>query len=124
MSNSAISLLMDKPKVIDPATRRSIEMYLDRIADDYPIEEVWLYGSRARGDAKPDSDADLAIVLSGPKQRTMTVALKMNDPAYDVMLETGLIISAYPIWHEDWIDPEKHSNPWLIANIKREGIVL
>ncbi len=115
---------MSKPKALDPTTRRSIEMYLDRIEKRFPIAEVWLYGSRARGDAKPDSDADLAIILNGPKQRAMTVALAMNDPAYDIMLETGLNISAYPIWQEDWKHPENHSNPWLIANIKREGVSL
>jgi predicted nucleotidyltransferase len=27
------------------------------------IQEVWLYGSRARGDNRPDSDIDLAIVM-------------------------------------------------------------
>ena len=27
------------------------------------VEEVWLFGSRARGGAKPDSDIDLALTL-------------------------------------------------------------
>jgi predicted nucleotidyltransferase len=29
-----------------------------------PVEEVWLFGSCARGDAKPDSDLDLLVVLA------------------------------------------------------------
>ena len=28
------------------------------------IREIWLFGSRARGTAKPDSDIDLAITLT------------------------------------------------------------
>lgn len=30
------------------------------------VERVVLYGSRARGDHKPDSDYDVAVVLKGP----------------------------------------------------------
>ncbi|MBI3710736.1 MAG: nucleotidyltransferase domain-containing protein [Proteobacteria bacterium] len=30
------------------------------------LEQVVLFGSRARGDARPDSDIDVMIVLSGP----------------------------------------------------------
>ena len=29
-----------------------------------PVEEVWIFGSCARGDAKPDSDLDLLVVLA------------------------------------------------------------
>jgi predicted nucleotidyltransferase len=30
------------------------------------VREVWLFGSRAKGTAEPDSDVDLAIVLTPP----------------------------------------------------------
>jgi uncharacterized protein len=107
---------------IDTVTRRSVDLFLARIAGDYPIAEAWLYGSRARGDARDDSDADVAVILKGPKQRTSPVAVEMAGPAFDVMLETGLLVSPFPVWEEDWRDPSRHGNPWLIANIKREGI--
>ena len=29
-----------------------------------PVEEIWLFGSCARGDAQPDSDLDLLVVLA------------------------------------------------------------
>lgn len=33
------------------------------LAQSHPeIEEVWLFGSRAVGDSRPDSDIDLAII--------------------------------------------------------------
>ena len=31
------------------------------IADRYGVERMWLFGSRARGDARPDSDYDFLI---------------------------------------------------------------
>ena len=36
-----------------------------RLAERHPeIEEIWLFGSLARGDAVPGSDADLFVILS------------------------------------------------------------
>jgi predicted nucleotidyltransferase len=41
---------------------RPLQPLLARIIEKYHPEQVWLYGSRARGDARPDSDWDLFIV--------------------------------------------------------------
>ncbi len=36
---------------------------LERIVDSWHPEQIWLFGSRARGDATPQSDWDLLAVL-------------------------------------------------------------
>jgi uncharacterized protein len=42
---------------------RPIETLLARIETQYHPEQVWLFGSRARGDAGPWSDWDLLVVV-------------------------------------------------------------
>lgn len=43
----------------------SLKRAVERLAKRYPeIEQVWLFGSLARGDAVPGSDADLLVVLT------------------------------------------------------------
>lgn len=40
-----------------------IRRLLDRILARWNPQQVWLFGSRARGDATPDSDWDLFVVV-------------------------------------------------------------
>lgn len=115
---------MNRLSAIDPRTRNSVSQFLAQISGQYPVAGAWLYGSRARGDANAESDADLAVILDGPRGRTSAVAVEMAAAEFDVMIETGILVSAFPIWIDDWNNPALHANPYLIANIKREGIAL
>ena len=83
-----------------------------------------VFGSRARGTHRHDSDADVAIILNGEHQRFLTTKLAMADLAFDVLLETGINISPLPIWLDEWEHPENYSNPTLLRNIANEGFRL
>lgn len=107
---------------IDSTTRSAIRRFLTLLDQSDSMVGAVLYGSRARGTYRPDSDADLAILLLGEKQKTLPITLAMSNIAYDVLLETGINITPLPIWLDEWNHPERSSNPELIANIKEEGI--
>jgi predicted nucleotidyltransferase len=59
------------------------------------IERVVLFGSRARGDARPDSDYDIAVFLTDLSERWRE-ADKIAGLATDVMEQTGFFIHAMP----------------------------
>lgn len=109
---------------IDPETEQAVRDFIAKIADQYDLAAVFLYGSRARGDFHPASDADIAVLLHGAPGHRVNEALKMADIAFDVMLETGILIEAIPFWEGEWDHPERFSNPSLIENIRREGVRL
>jgi len=94
------------------------------IADRYDIAGVIVYGSRARGTHRPDSDADVAVLLRSEHQRFLTAKLDMADVAFDVLLESGILISPLPVWLDEWEQPENYSNPALLYSINQEGIRL
>jgi hypothetical protein len=48
----------------------------------------------------------------------------MADVAFDILLDSNILISPLPIWEDDWRHPEHHENPRLLENIRREGVVL
>ncbi|WP_018936537.1 nucleotidyltransferase domain-containing protein [Thioalkalivibrio sp. ALJ24] len=54
---------MEPTPLIDPGTLDAGT--LERLADDDPrVDILWLYGSRARCEARPDSDYDLAVAFN------------------------------------------------------------
>jgi predicted nucleotidyltransferase len=111
-------------KRIDPNTERAIRAFLAGIEGRYDIAGVILYGSRARGTHDKESNADLAVILKGERRRFLPVKLDMGDTAFDVMLETDILISPLPVWVDEWEHPEDSWNPALLGNIGREGIRL
>jgi len=109
---------------IDPATRTAVTRFIERIAARYDIAGSILYGSRARGGSRPDSDADVAVLLRGERRHLLPTKLDMADTAFDVLLDTGILISPLPVWLDEWEHPEHYSNPALLHTIEREGIRL
>jgi len=59
------------------------------------IERVVLFGSRARGDAKPDSDYDIAVFLKDVGTFTDESA-RLAAVGTDILFDTGAVISATP----------------------------
>ena len=94
------------------------------IAGRYDMAGAIVFGSRARGTHRPDSDADVAVLLNGEHQRFLTTKLAMADVAFEVLLETGINISPLPVWLDEWEHPENYPNPALLHNIASEGFRL
>jgi predicted nucleotidyltransferase len=108
----------------DPVAISTAREFLRRVAARFSVGAAFVFGSRARGTHRADSDVDIALVLRGPRGKLMETSLELADIAYDVLLDTNLYIQPMPVWEVEWAHPETHSNPRLIENIKREGIRL
>ncbi|TAK90088.1 MAG: nucleotidyltransferase domain-containing protein [Burkholderiaceae bacterium] len=109
---------------IDPNTANAARIFLGRLAGRYPVDHAILFGSRARHNHQVDSDADIAVVLHGPHGERTNAAIDMAGIAFDVLLDTGVLIQALPLWEDELEHPEQFSNPALIENIRREGVRL
>lgn len=109
---------------IDAATANATRAFIEKVASRYDYAGAILFGSRARKSHHPESDADVAVLLHGRPGKFVATKLDMADLAYEVLLETGIHIQPLPIWNEEWEHPENYSNPRLLHNIEREGILL
>ncbi len=59
------------------------------------IERVVLFGSRARGDARPDSDYDVAVFLGDMPDRAAELN-RLADLSTDILYDSGELIHAMP----------------------------
>ena len=109
---------------LPPTTLKATREFAARVASVYPARQTILFGSRARGTAHDESDADVAVVLAGKAGNFIRTKMEMSDIAYDVLLSTGIRIQPLPVWESEWAEPERYSNPYLLQNIMREGITL
>ncbi|NBC17040.1 MAG: hypothetical protein GVY18_06960 [Bacteroidetes bacterium] len=75
-----------------------------------PSAAVWLYGSRARDDARPESDWDFLILLDGDVDAERTRALRRH--LYDVELETGEVFNVVVRSRASWNDDVQRSSPF------------
>lgn len=101
------------------------EQITDRIKNSIrsidPGADVFLFGSRARGNNRPDSDWDILILIDAHKV-TNEIEDKFRDKLYDIELESGQIISIFIYPKTHWNSKLRYSP--LYENVSKEGIKL
>jgi len=74
----------------DPVLTR----FRQRVIEAYgpKLERVVLFGSRARGDHRPDSDYDIAVFIHAP-QSFFNEAARLAQIAMDILHDTGEVVN-------------------------------
>lgn len=85
-----------------------------------PAFDVVVFGSRARGDATPESDLDLLVVAEMPTKEMRDL---VGECAYQVGLESDLFVQAIIKRRSD-IEEGVERVSAFIRNVRREGIAL
>ena len=101
------------------ATKEEILSRIKRSVNEIePQSEIILFGSKARGDDRDDSDWDLLILI--PSQVDLTVEQKFRHKLFELELEYGQAFSTFVYSRSDW-DNKLRITP-LYKNVEREGI--
>jgi predicted nucleotidyltransferase len=83
------------------------------------FQGLLLYGSVARGQAGPDSDIDLLVLLSRPFDYFDELR-QIVELLYPIQLESDRLISAKPVS----VDEFKSGRIQFYRNAKREGVTV
>src|SRR5580658_5965847 len=100
----------------DPILKRFRAAVQERYGDR--IERVMLFGSRARGDAQPDSDYDIALFLRNPASFWVEMG-PLSEIETDILYDTGAVISAKPFPAGSY----RRRTPFM-REIRRDGVDL
>ncbi len=103
-------------------TDQALEDFVQAIVQEVDPEQIYVFGSRARGDARPDSDVDLLVVERepfGPQRsrwqeitRLLNLSARMRMPV-DFLLFTEAEIA-------EWRESLNH----VVGRCLREGRLL
>ena len=72
-------------RTIKTATAANIGRMVKRIVKQFDPEQIILFGSQARGDAGPDSDVDLLVVMDVEGSRSEK-CLEMRGALHDFLM--------------------------------------
>lgn len=104
---------------IDPVTRGALASFKKLLAARYGehLKSLYLFGSRARGEHRPDSDADVAVFLD---QVTDPIGEQFDliDEGYDILLDTGVNIQPWVFDEASFADPGHYPAPHLVTTIR------
>jgi predicted nucleotidyltransferase len=90
-----------------------------RLVEAYRPERIYLFGSVARGDAGPDSDYDIMVVVPDDAP----AKLRRSRAAYVALWGTG-VASDVLVWTVSQFDSRLHLAASLPAIVIREGRLL
>ncbi len=99
---------------------RALKKLREELVARYPIIEIRLYGSKARGEGREDSDLDVMIEI--PDYDREMVA-EIDEIIYRINLEHDVFISAL-VFGKDELEEGPMSEAPIYKVIQREGVLL
>lgn len=108
---------MQRMQAADDPILKRFRAALDKLYGDR-VERVVLFGSRARGDARGNSDYDVAVFLKDLTDRWPEID-RIIPVVTDIIDDTGAVIHAMPYRAGAYRDRTS-----LMREIRREGVDL
>ncbi len=105
--------------------RRTVERFASRLDDVLgdDLRALWLYGSRARGTAHPESDIDLLVIAEGGRDSHGRTVGDIGEQAALAEGESPFNFSVH-VHDPGWLQERREIESFFIQEVDRDKIVL
>lgn len=105
--------------------RRVVERLASRLDDVLgdDLRALWLYGSRARRTARPESDVDLLVIAEGGRDRYGRMAGDLSEEVALAEDESPFNYSVH-VHDPEWLQRRREIESFFIQEVDRDKIVL
>jgi len=101
--------------------KATLDRFKELVQQRLPLHKMVLFGSRARGDANPESDVDVLVILSGPADSAERDSV--SECAWEAGFEQGIVVVPVTVSRSEWEDGPLSSSLLAIA-VEREGVLV
>lgn len=105
--------------------RETVRLFVSRLRDALgdDLRAIWLYGSRARGEAHAESDVDLLVIADGGRDRYQRIAWDLSEEAAASSGESPFSYSVH-VHDPEWLRRRREIESFFIQEVDRDKIVL
>jgi predicted nucleotidyltransferase len=108
---------------LSPKEQRVIERWIEVLREEIELESVWLFGSRARGERRGDSDVDLLVITRGDPERDRQRVWKTIDDVARAMGVNPAVFVPHT-WDRAWLKGRREIRSFFIQEVDRDKVVL
>ena len=114
---SAVKLLLENLPASLRDQREALAKCLEAMDEALPLRAVYLFGSHARGEARPDSDVDLCLVAEGATEQ-LKAAQKFRGAISEIRPKPAFTL--VPITPQR-LEEKKNTGDYFFATVLKEG---
>jgi predicted nucleotidyltransferase len=108
---------------LSPEEQRVVERWIEVLREAIDLESVWLFGSRARGERREDSDVDLLVITRGDPERDRQRVWKTIDDVARAMGVNPAVFVPHT-WDRAWLKERREIESFFIQEVDRDKVVL
>lgn len=113
--------MVEDAKYLNSTEKKALVEIMERVSKLFKVERYVLFGSKARGNATPDSDIDLLVITRDPLSWKQKERITMEFLDVNLRFDTNFSQTVVDV--DSWNSAQWRLVP-LHKNVAKEGVVI